>query len=389
MKSTKAYYLFTALITFGMGATVTGYAPFLLDIGLSLGEVALVNGVFWVTVILAEIPTGMVADGRSRAFSLKAGVLFYAVGALVYTGATGIGSAMAGEIIVAFGSAFISGAKQAWIADALHRDSEQSRLGEVYANEAMIRGGASLVGGFTGALLALVSYRLIWTPFIVTGVLAYIVARLYMDGKGEPLERITEIEAFKKSVHLLRNSRMLIWVLFTMIVFGLVVSFNHYWTPYFEPQVGTVGLAFVWVLIYSGLTGSGWLIRKLKIPLGQEGGYIIISLVAAGAGLFLIPLFGGLWFPLVGVLLHEMGRGMNQPLTDTFIQHRVESGYRATFGSVQSFLGRIGFAVVPFIVWMFLEGKPDTLDTIRAVWIINGSLLVTGALLLWVIRPKK
>lgn len=73
------------------------------------------------------------------------------------------------------------------------------------------------------------------------------------------------------------------------------------------------------------------------------------------------------------------GRGFFQPLTESFVQHRVHTSYRATFGSLQSFLGRIGFAVVPLVVWLFIADKPNTSATISLVWIICLIVLLLGA----------
>ncbi|NQV90113.1 hypothetical protein HQ487_01760 [Candidatus Uhrbacteria bacterium] len=76
MSATRTYYVFTAFIYIGLGATVTAYTPFLQSIGLSLSQIALVNAIFWSVIILSELPTGMLADGRSRAYSLKLGGTF-------------------------------------------------------------------------------------------------------------------------------------------------------------------------------------------------------------------------------------------------------------------------------------------------------------------------
>src|SRR3989338_336825 len=118
MSVTKIYYLFTALMGLGMGATMTVYAPFLLSIGLSLGEIALVNALFWAIIIAAEIPTGMFADGRSRAFSLKVGMIFHGLGAILYLFADGFWSVALAESTLGIATAFMSGAQQAWITDA-------------------------------------------------------------------------------------------------------------------------------------------------------------------------------------------------------------------------------------------------------------------------------
>lgn len=372
-----------------MGATVTAYAPYLLSIGLTLGEVGLVNGIYWGVMILAELPTGMLADGKSRAWSLKAGVVFHVIGSLFYMGATGFVSAAVAEALIGIGAAFLSGAQSAWIADALDRDGEPESIREVQATDMLIRTPIFLLGGWFGAALALVSYRLIWIPLVITGVLTAILVHKSMKGRGEPLHRVTELEAFVLSLKQLRNSRSLMWLIGTMILFGTVVSFNHYWSPFFEPKVGTLGLGWVWMIIYLSFMPSGWMVRKLSVAVGNEGKYIVLSLLLSGLGLALAGLSGGLVFPLSAIVIHEFGRGMFEPLTESFVQHRVKSSYRATFGSLRSFLGNIGFAIVPVIIWFSIKGKPDTPETISQVWVVSGVFLTLGSIAIWFLRPRK
>jgi len=388
MRSSTVYYLFTGSVHLGMVVIVTAYAPFLLSIGLSLGEIALINAVFWGVLMFAEVPTGMFADGRGRAWSLMMGAVFCGIGALAYAFATGLWSAILAEALIGIGGAFISGAQQAWIADALTRENRLDELRKVYANASIISGVTSLLGGAFGAGLALLGYRLIWIPMIITSFMAAALAYRSMNGNGEPLERITKLEALKKSVNLLRTNWSLIWIVAVTVLFAGVLPFNHYWAPYFQESVGQMELAAIWAVMYFGFTVSGVLVRKLTVAVGHETNWIIASMLLTGLGLAFIPVVGGLVFPVAMVVVHEFGRGMLLPLSDSFVQHRVESSYRATFGSLQSFVGNIGRVAVPLAVWFSIGGKPDSIETISLVWIVSGAVMVVGTLALWFARPN-
>jgi len=389
MSAARTYYLFFALIHIGMGSTVTAYTPFLQGIGLTLGQIALVNAIFWVVIIAAELPTGMLADGRSRAFSLKLGGVFYALGAFAYLFAHDFWTAALGEALSGIGSAFISGAGTAWIADALAREGRESELRHVYATENLIKSVLLLLGGFVGSAIALIDYSLIWFPFVFTGLAASFVAHRLMNSQGEPLEYVSELEAFRRALAQLKNSRALMWVVASLIVFGAVVSFNHYWALFFLPEVGQLRLAFIWPVMFLGLIGASQYIRRLTIPVGSESRMIVLSIALAGAGLLGVAIAPGFWLAMPALIVHEIGRGFFQPLTDSFVQHRVHTSYRATFGSLQSFLGRIGFTVVPLVVWLFIADKPNTPATISLVWIACAAALLLGAAALWFTRPRK
>jgi MFS transporter, DHA3 family, tetracycline resistance protein len=388
MSSSHLYYIFTALIYIGMGVTVTAYAPYLQSVGLSLGEIGLVNTVFWTVLILSELPTGMLADGRSRAWSLKLGGVFYSAGALSYVFANSFWSAAFAEGLIGIGGAFISGAGTAWVADALHREGRSDELRQVYATESLIKSVLLLLGGFVGASIGLINYRFIWVPLVITSLMATVVAHRFMNGRGEALEYVGELEAFRRAWRQLYTSRSLMWLIASLIVFGAVISFNHYWAIYFTVQVGQFNVAYLWVVMYLGLVGAAQLVRRLTIPLGSESSLIVLAVFLSGLGLGLIVLAPGLWFSIPAVVIHEFGRGLFQPLTDSFVQSRVHTSYRATFGSLQSFLGRMGFAIVPLVVYLTIQGKPDTPETILYVWGGCAIFLIVGSVVLWMTKPR-
>ncbi len=388
MKIETIYYLFVALMTFGLGATVTAYVPFLQSLGLSLGEVGLVNAVFWIVFAGMEIPTGMKADGKSRTWSIKWGIALQAIGSLLYLSAVGFWSAMLGEAILAFGMAFVSGAHQAWVVDALKTDGRANDVRRAFGTTAIIRGACMLVGGSGGALLAVISPRSIWIPHFVMMIPSFIIVCRYMDGKGEPAKRVTEREALKKSLDLLRSSRALKWALVAFIVSGMMLPFNHYWAPYFIALAGKTSLTWIWPIMYLSLMPGGWLVRRYVIGAHEEATALCLSLVAIGFGMGLIPLFGGIFFPILAVMLHEIGRGALEPLMDSFVHHRVDSDHRATYASLQGFIGKAGFALTPLLVWFGIHNAPDTIETMANVWLVVGFLMTTFAILLWLVRPN-
>jgi len=389
MRTEHKFYLYDAVADAGLAMTVTAYAPFLISIGLTLGEVSLINAAFWTTIVLAEIPTGLFADGKSRAWSLKMGCVFFTLGAILYLFASGFWSALFCECVIGCGMAFFSGAEQAWVTDALHREGRDDERRNVFATASVIRGFVMVVGGFLGSFIAAYHPRLIWLPMVFTSPIAFFIVHKWMSGFGEPIHKLTEMEALRASVSLLKSSRALVWVIAAMIVFGAVVAFNHFWSPYFQSLVGTAGLSFVWAIIYIGFALSAILVRRLTIPQGQEAVWIVISLVITGMGLVCAGCSNGLLFPLGAVLAHEFGRGMFNPLVDSFVQHRVESGYRATFGSLQSLLGRIGLVIAPVLIWLTIRNDPNTKETIAFIWFACGLVIIIGALLLALVRPRR
>ena len=62
MHPIRALSLYEFLATLGIGLTVATGSLLQLQVGMTIADIAFVNIVFWAVIILAELPTGMLAD---------------------------------------------------------------------------------------------------------------------------------------------------------------------------------------------------------------------------------------------------------------------------------------------------------------------------------------
>jgi hypothetical protein len=91
---------------------------------------------------------------------------------------------------------------------------------------------------------------------------------------------------------------------------------------------------------------------------------------------------------LVLIVVHEFGRGLFLPLLDAYTQQHVEEQYRATYGSLQSFFGKMGYVVALGAATLGTMGKPTTVPVINTVFGIAGAGLIVASTMLWLFRPK-
>lgn len=388
MHPAKTYALFTGLQGLGMGLMATAYSPFLLSVGLSLSDIAAINIFYWLAVSLAELPTGMLADGRSRAWSIRIGVGIMAVTFFGYSTVSGFRGALFWEIIGGIGQAFMSGAQQAWVTDALRKRGEAAGIGRAFGTAAIWRSVAAIAGGAAGAPIAALNLRTGFVLFGLSLVAAFIVSLKMMNGEGEPEKRVSELAAFKMSLQAMRTRPGLVWACAAAVAFGLVLPFNHYWAPFFAARVGQAGLSFIWMPVYATLAGAGYIVRTRKWFQGGSACGVILAMLLAGAGLMTAAWPGGVIGPLSLVIVHEFGRGLFDPMLEIYTQRRIDSAYRATFGSFQSLIGRAGYAVVLIGLWALTDGRPNNSATIALAWTTGGTLLVAAAVILWLFRPK-
>ena len=91
-------------------------------------ELLLVGTVLEGSIFLFEIPTGVVADVRSRRMSIIIGLILIGTG-FAFEGAIPLfATVLIAQVIWGVGYTFISGAREAWIADELDDEEQTGRI---------------------------------------------------------------------------------------------------------------------------------------------------------------------------------------------------------------------------------------------------------------------
>jgi DHA3 family tetracycline resistance protein-like MFS transporter len=118
----------------------------------SLGplELVLVGAMLELSVVLAEVPTGIVADLYGRRLSVLVGFCVIGVGFGLMGSASTFWCIALGSVLWSVGGTFISGAHQAWLADEIG----ESEAAPAYLRGAQMRQLASLAGIPFGVALA-------------------------------------------------------------------------------------------------------------------------------------------------------------------------------------------------------------------------------------------
>ncbi|MFH1621275.1 MAG: MFS transporter [Patescibacteria group bacterium] len=374
---------------FAIGMCSTGYVPFLQSLGLSLADIPLINIFFMGTIFLMEIPTGMLADGRSRGWSVKVGIGIWALSTFAYALAQGFWTVLISEALGGLGNAFISGAFVAWLTDALKNRGEGKKLQKILVTTSVSQTVCCLAAGFIGSWIWMISPRLGWCVCGVMMLITLAVTYRYLDERGEPLNRISEIQALKLTILGLKNNPWLRWSGAVCAISGLVFAFNYYWSPFYIECFGRNRIGLIWILIYGTVAVSGLLLRFRAIRFAGPVNGIVLSLIVTGLGLAFAGYLGCTVWSIAFAMIHEFGRGLFRPLADTFFQKQFQSENRATAGSAQSFIQTLAWSLILLVAWYLMRDMPDGSHSISMAWIVSGVLLVILSTLLWLLRPKK
>ena len=184
-RQTGLCYLFETLACFRLVDAV--WVLFLLGRGYSLAQVGIAEGVFHVTSMLFEVPSGMVADlyGRRRTllFSGAAGILFSLFMALdgwhgwIYLG----------MVFSALQCNLLSGTESAMVYDSLLEGGCEKRYKKVWANMSVLGRIARSVSCAMSPVAILLGYQY---TYLVMGILSFGLI-LTAAGMREPQYRKT------------------------------------------------------------------------------------------------------------------------------------------------------------------------------------------------------
>jgi MFS transporter, DHA3 family, tetracycline resistance protein len=206
----------------------------LQTVGLNPLQVVLVGTLLEVTILLLEIPTGVLADVYSRRLSVVIGYALMGLGFMIEGSFAIFGGVLLAQIIWGTGATFTSGAADAWIADEIGVD----RAAQAYIRASQVGSVCGLLGIVSSVLLASIQIQI---PIVLGGVLLVVLAGmlwiLMTENGFTPVpaeERQTWgalFKTFREGVALVRGQRVLLFLLgISFIVGAFSEGWDRLWT---------------------------------------------------------------------------------------------------------------------------------------------------------------
>lgn len=324
--------------------------------GLSTMEIMLLQSLFAIAVIALEVPTGQFADYYGRKESIIIGGIFSTVGYVAYSIANTFTGFLIGEMILAVGYSFSSGADSAIIYE--NADVSNGNRGAIKAEGSGASAGllseavTSFIGG---SFLSLISLRF---PiyFDVLIALAVVPVAISLKKEGKPQKQTRESKILKM-IRLLKYSlhdhKEMKWLIFYSAVVSsstltMVWLIPKFWTATKTPKFMAGALWAIFLVVSAVFSFRAHLIEE---RLGRKKSFIIL-LIFPVIGYILLGYCVQIW-AMVFILLFYAARGINNPITKSYINGLISSEDRATILSAQSLMGRLPFVFVgPFTGWI-------------------------------------
>ncbi len=349
--SSGASFLFSLIFTVDMIYHVT-------VVGLSPLQLVLVGTTLEATAFLFEIPTGVLADVRSRRLSIIIGYLLTGAAFVVEGAFPLFGTVLLAQVLWGLGYTFTSGATEAWIAD---------ELGPERAGEAFLQGSQAGRIGRLGAipisiLVGSVDVRL---PIVGGGLLFLVLAGFLALAMRE--EGFTPAPAGAQSTwgtmwQTVQDARALVGrqpVLLSLLGIGLfyglysegldrlwtahlLESFPAPWGGSLPPVVWLGGLRGVLAVVSLAAMelARRRLVGRRSQPLAQ---LLMANSALISGGVVLLGLAPNLWLAVIGFGLVATLRDVAGPLHQAWYNRRIDDPQvRATLFSATSQVDALG-----------------------------------------------
>lgn len=352
---------------------------YLVDVrGLTLGQVLLFEAVFQAVTLVAQVPTGLLADRYGRRPILVAASLSWGVAFVAFGLAESFAGLLGSYLWFALGMALMSGADDAMLFDTLRslgRGEEFARRsGRLTAMGTAVAAGFTLLGGALSR----------WTPLawlmVASGAFGLACAALAYQLREPPrgVEARTFAATGRSALGRAWRRPAMRWIIAVVALTQISVEVIFV----VSQPVLVAGGAPVWSLggFYAGIllgsTLGGWWAGALGARLGLArtlgilGPLSCLALAAAaGQRLWLFPVM--LTAPFAWSVLF--------PLLSDYLARRVPDDERATTLSISQMVVQVG----GIIATVAIGGVIDREGTQPALAAASVGLLVLTALAYW------
>jgi MFS family permease len=309
--------------------------------GMTIQMVVYTEIIFAITVVAAEVPTGIIADKWGRKHMIVLASILGCCEFLILVFATEFWHFALVVFLAAIGSSASSGAENALLYDSLSSEGKEKYFEKYLGRLNALDIVAIIIAALCGSLLASrFGYEFNYWISLAAMVMSLFVTFMLVEpakqsdaDNDQPIPIQAYITASMRFFRL--NPGVSLVVLSGMVTGAAIGFFDEFWQIYLE----RLGIPVIYFGLFSGATflfrlpGNVFAYRLksrfsyrvllLGITAGIAGGFIYISFFtdfSSLAAMFLICLFAG----------------MIEPLADGYLHHRIDSSMRATMGSFQS-----------------------------------------------------
>ena len=340
-----------AMIAAGFDFYVPVSAFFLESRGLSLTDIFMLESVLVASILVAEIPAGVIGDRFDRRRLVCAGFVFNAIAEILFATGTNFSIYALSFVMSGLSIAMLTGVQDAYIYDSLGDDADAKAVG-AWGHLSALMLTAGVTGSVVGSALGSVDISL---PALLSAAMAVVAAGCVaflpqQNPKTHDKHPETSWVSLKIGVKLLFTSPLLLYVAVgssaSFALFNAVYTLNQ---PLFAAQ--DVPIATWGVIAGTGqllAAGYNYAAGRIEKRVGRKTALLLaMGYGAAGFCLMAVP---HVLAVVSGFLLVVVGIHARGPITSAVTNKLIPAHRRATVLNVASSVGSlVGIVVNPLV----------------------------------------
>lgn len=340
-----------AMIAAGFDFYVPVSAFFLGTRGLSLTDIFMLESILVASILVAEIPAGIIGDRFDRRRLVGAGFVFNAIAEILFATGTNFSIYALSFVMSGLSIAMLTGVQDAYIYDSLGDDADAKAVG-AWGHLSALMLTAGVTGSVVGSALGSVDISL---PALLSAAMAVVAAVCVaflpqQNPKTHDKHPETSWISLKIGVKLLFTSPLLLYVAVgssaSFALFNAVYTLNQ---PLFAAQ--DVPIATWGVIAGAGqllAAGYNYAAGRIEKRVGRKTALLLaMGYGAAGFCLMAVP---HVLAVVSGFLLVVVGIHARGPITSAVTNKLIPAHRRATVLNVASSVGSlVGIVVNPLV----------------------------------------
>lgn len=353
-------------------------------------QVGVLDGIAFAIGLIAEVPSGALADKFGRDKLVKLGQILSGTGLLIQAFSTTLPFFIFGQAMMMIGVSFVSGADDALFYDELNFDKSSANWRKLVTRGSQAGLIATLVTTILGGVLHQINPQV---PWILNGIIFFLAAATIwsvVDSRPRQERKpfLPELKDYlldiKTGFEQFRSSKLWFYVPFIITVQGLFYTSSYGLLKlvlldrfHFDSFAGSVVVA-ICGLITVGLLAF---MHKHSENIREKLVLVAIGLTAAVSLIFSAPDVG-IWGFLVILVLYA-GDYILVPVMSEVLNTHAPETQRATVLSVASFFKTLPYiALAPIIGYLNTNGK-------LGYFLIGWSVLIVLTVILYFFAKGK
>lgn len=348
---------------------------------LELPDVLFLESIYFASVVVFEVPSGWFSDTFGRKKTLVTASLFLCVAYILFLVANSFETFAIAQVLLAGGIAFNSGTDTSFLLETTQSLQEEELYAKYEARATKFNFLGTAFAGILGGLAAIPDYRGAYVLSLAGGIALLIITLRFKEPtqnqRNERQNFVTQIFSCFK----LLQSRQLLWLSFFAV---FIIVINHIPYEFYQPYIEELAREYEVIKATPFLTSihltvtmliAAWIASR-SIRIRDRIGTNATLLSAAGLQIVMMAVmhfFVNVPAAII-TLLRSCPRALMTAPLNVAIAPNVPSARRATFLSLQSLFGRLGFAITLATFGTLVGGEEwDSIATMLG-WSMWGGL---------------